>query len=708
MSMGITIFNVVTIVILGLMLLKGYMSGLWKSLVSLGVLIVGIIVLSLCVNPIGNAIANPENVGALQEFINEQLGAGEAAMDPNLADLTLGLAAMIVKMTVLFAGMSFLICVVEPIISLIINTIFFRKKKEVKEDNYEEGETNKKKSNNKKPLWFRFGGLGVKIVHFFIVMVALFIPVFSINSLVLTYEETIIEQQSVEEDTVEVFNFLNDIDKVFIKAPVNLANKMFKTNIEINILSSLSDIKIGSHKINLIDEVYKAKPLVGVIFNNSGKEGAAVNIIVEGKEEIAKFVRESVLLETMYPLIIDFIALNDGFSQDSPIKYEDLISIDFSKDKNNIANIVIILGEYLEQGNVNLEDISTLLSDEELPNFLGRVGEELADTTLMEVILKLGQSLLKDAALEDPDLAKMLEVMDLTKMTNEKISGDMYNIGVLLNKAEALGIFGEKEVELLKNLDSLEEMIKAALKLSIFNDSEEKFILYIFENFNILEGYDIEFNSFDFNTVVSWDAEIHALFNIIEAYINEDGELNFNVDDLKEISGLIKGPNGEPCYFTNYIIGCIIKTELEKVVSEDIFNKIEGEYDLTDPEEFAELTESLGAAIEVGTSIEKLEDVEALSSEEISNICDTIAELDNHKSELLYDLVVDLTASEGIVIDVTEEEFMSASLTEEAEILEEILTAITNDVSEEDIDALLAEAEEKTVIIKAFIEQYIK
>jgi ParB-like chromosome segregation protein Spo0J len=48
------------------------------------------------------------------------------------------------------------------------------------------------------------------------------------------------------------------------------------------------------------------------------------------------------------------------------------------------------------------------------------------------------------------------------------------------------------------------------------------------------------------------------------------------------------------------------------------------EYDLTDPEEFAELTESLGAAIEVGTSIEKMEDVENLTAEDITKICDTI------------------------------------------------------------------------------------
>ena len=185
------------------MLLKGYMSGLWKSLVSFGILIVGMIILFLCLNPISNIIVNSGISEVIQDMINNMLFEGEAVMDPKLADLTLGLAAMIVKMTVLFAGMAFLICVVEPIISLIINLIFFRNKK-VETDG---------KPANKKPLWVRLGGLGVKAVHFFVVMIALFIPVFALNSLVLTYEDAIVEQPNIEEETVEIFNLLNDIDK---------------------------------------------------------------------------------------------------------------------------------------------------------------------------------------------------------------------------------------------------------------------------------------------------------------------------------------------------------------------------------------------------------------------------------------------------------------------------------------------------------------
>lgn len=707
MDIIIIIFNIISLVVLAVMLLKGYFSGLWKSLVSLGILVVGIIILSLCVNPIGNAIANPENVETLQAFINEQMGV-EGLVDPRIADLTLGIAAMIVKMTVLFSGMAFLICVLEPVISLIVNSIVFGKKKAVKNDEEDEEKGDKKDSKQKRPLWVGLGGLGVKFVHFFVVMIALFIPLFAVNSLVLTYEDTVTEIQTEEVETIEIFNTLNKFDKSFVKAPVNAINKIFKTNLEIKVIKGLSNIKVGDQRINIIDEVCKLEPLIGIILDNKDDEDAVVEIIIDGKEELANYIRESTLLETIYPVVIDFIELNDGFSEDSIIKYEDLIKIDFANDKNSIANIIIIVGEYLEKESVNFDDISTVLSDPELPNVLKSIGLELANTTFKDVVLKLAQGVLNDIDTTDEDLSALLELIDLTKITNDKIGNDMYNVGVLLNKIDALGITSDEEIDILQNLDVLEEMISTALKLSIIEGSEDEFIKYIFENYNFLEGYEIDLDNFDFNLVVSWDAEIHALFNIVDEYLTETGELNFNVEDLKEISGLIKGPNGEPCYFTNYIIGCIIKIELEKVVSDDILDKIEGEYDITDPEDFEELTGSLGAAIEVGTSIEKLEDVEALSSEEISNICDTIAELDNHKSELLYDLVVDLTASEGIVIDVTEEEFMSASLTKEAEILEEILTAITNDVSEEDIDALLAEAEEKTVIIKAFIEQYIK
>lgn len=699
MDTAIIVFNVVSIIILGLMLLKGYMSGLWKSLVSLGILIVGMVILFILINPIGNSIVNPENSGVIQDMINDMLVEEEAVMNPEVADFILGLTAVIVKMFVLMIGMFLLICIIEPIISLIINSIVF-KKKEVNQEDTE--------NSNKKPIGLRLGGLGVKAVQFFIVMMGLLLPLFAVNSLVLSYEDTLVENQVVDEETEEIFDTLNKLDKSFVKAPVNAINGIFNTKLEVNMFSSTSIIKVGEQKINLIKEVYNAKSIVGLVLKHTGEDGSVTELIIEGKEELADFIRESKLLETIYPLLINTIEQNNSLPEDSAITYDDLKSIDFSKDKNSIADIIVIVGEYLEQNNIDLDDTSSLLADEQLPNFLKSIGEELADTTFMEVVTKLVQSLLDEAAVENPELSNLLELLDLTKIENDTISSDMYNVGLLLNKIEELGLLDSEEIDILNNLDALEEMVNIALKLSIFKGSEEKFIIYIFENFEILEGYEIDINNFDFDLVVSWEAEIHALFNIIEKYLDESGELNFKVEDLKELSGLIKGPNGEPCYFANYIIGCIVKAELDKVVSDEIFEDIDDKYDLTDPEVFEEVTESLGAALEVGTSIEKMEDVENLTTEEITNICDTIANLDNYKSDLIYDLVVDLTDQKGINLDITKEEFNDASLTKEAEVLEEVLMAINSNVSSEELDKLVEKAEEETVIIKAFIEQYIK
>ena len=96
------------------------------------------------------------------------------------------------------------------------------------------------------------GGLGVKAVQFFIVMMGLFLPVFALNSLVLTYEETLVENQIIEEESGEIFGILNDFDKTFVKAPVNAINSVFNTKLEINLFSSVSVIKFGENKINLI------------------------------------------------------------------------------------------------------------------------------------------------------------------------------------------------------------------------------------------------------------------------------------------------------------------------------------------------------------------------------------------------------------------------------------------------------------------------
>lgn len=694
MGIAITIFNVISIIILGLMLLKGYMSGLWKSLVSFGILIVGMIILFLCLNPISNIIVNSGISEAIQDMINNMLFEGEAVMDPQITEFVLSLVAVIAKTIILIIGTFLLVCVIEPIISLIVNLIIFSKKDS---------------ERNKKPILVRLGGLGVKAVQFFIVMMGLFLPVFALNSLVLTYEETLVENQIIEEESGEIFGILNDFDKTFVKAPVNAINSVFNTKLEINLFSSVSVIKFGENKINLIKEIYNARSIIGLVFEHTGEGEGVTDLIVEGNEGLSDFIKESTLLETLYPLLISVIEENDVLPEDIGITYDDLKAIDFSKDKDEIANIIVIIGEYFEQNSIDLEDGLSLLTNEALPDFLKNIGEELAGTTFMEVIMKLSQGLLEKSAVDNDSLTKLVELLDLTKIKSDTISSDMYNVGLLLNKAGELGLLdSEEEIDILGNLDALEDMINTALKLSIFKDSEEKFIIYVFENFELLDGYDIDINNFDFDLVVSWEAEIHALFNIIEKYLDESGEVNFNIEDLKELSGLIKGPNGEPCYFTNYIIGSIIKAELDKVVSDEIFDDFNDKYDLTDPEVFEEVTESLGAALEVGTSIEKMEDVENLTTEEITDICDTIANLDNYKSDLIYDLVIDLTDQQGINLDITKEEFNEASLTKEADVLEEILLAINNDISSEELEKLVEKAEEETVIIKAFIEQYIK
>ena len=86
------------------MLLKGYISGLWKSLVSLGILIVGMIILFLCLNPIGNSIVNPESTGVIQDIISDMLAAEDAVINPGVAEFILGVAGVIVKMLVLILG----------------------------------------------------------------------------------------------------------------------------------------------------------------------------------------------------------------------------------------------------------------------------------------------------------------------------------------------------------------------------------------------------------------------------------------------------------------------------------------------------------------------------------------------------------------------------------------------------------------------------
>ena len=189
-----------------------------------------------------------------------------------------------------------------------------------------------------------------------------------------------------------------------------------------------------------------------------------------------------------------------------------LKSIDFAEDKDNVANIIILAGDYLKD--IDLDDISTLLKDEGLSEFLKAVGEELSGTTFVEVITTVAQDVLADMSTEDESISELVELIDLTKIDKDTIASDLENVGLLLNKVSVL----ENLDDILDDLSTLEEMANIALKLSVVKGNEEKLIKYIFNNYNILEGYEINLDEFDFDKVVSWEAEISSLFNLVEEF----------------------------------------------------------------------------------------------------------------------------------------------------------------------------------------------
>ena len=683
-------FNIFCVIVLVLMLLKGYLSGLWKSLVSLGIIIIGMIILIIVVNVVGKSVTNPDNITKIQELLYGSSSSEEVFNNPAVTGALLGVSAAVIKLVVFFTGMLSLVLFFEPIISLIVNSIVFSK-------------TEKHEKRNKKTIGIRLGGLGVKLAQFFIIMFAVFLPVFGANALVVEYQDVLVEAEMIDADD-ETFNELKKIDKSFVKAPINILNSMFNTRLEVNMLGSIASLELEGNKVNFIKEAYNAKEIVGVVFKLSNEEIDTTEVIVEENNILAEYIRNSTILEEIYPSLINALEAGNVLNEDSVITYDMLKSIDFSKDKDNIANIIILVGDYLEGLNLESSDMSSIIADASLPDLLEALGKELADTTFIDVVLTLGQDLLEDMSTENEEIGNIISLIDLTKINSQTISSDMKNIGILLNKVSGL----EDIDNILNELDLLEEMVTTALKLSVIKGNEDELIKYIFTDYNILEGYNINLDEFDFDKVQNWEVEVHALFNLFEEFVSEEGELTFDIESLKSLSEIIQGPNGEPCYFTNYIIGCIIKEELKDVVSPDISDKLDDDYDMSDPDIFKEVKESLGTVVEVGTSISKIEDVEALTKEEITDICDKIASLDNYKSDLVYEVFTELTAMENIELDITKEEFKEASLEEEAAILEEILMAVNNSASDKELEELMEKAEEETVIIKAFIDKYFK
>lgn len=502
------IFNVFFLFILLLMMGFGFLFGMWRKLRSLGGLLIGILLLLIFMNPIAKGIVNADLpfIGqSITELVMEKLSSGmEIASDGELALLCNSVALSLAKIIVLFLGMLVVFAVIVPLNLIIVRIVVGR-------------------DEHKKNIGIRFAGMGIAVAEVLIGFFLITLPIFGTTSLIMSYEDVL----STNEDTKEIIEAVEVIDNVI----PNKITKIFGKKAPVNALGSITKVKNKNGKINIFKEVYNAKPVLVVLLDAESKyEGDFLSSAINHKEELINFIRETNILETFMPAVLEFLEAKGSLEG---IDIEELKKIDFANDKTYLADMLDVLFDFIEETNLDFENPEAILGNENLPLALKDLGDALKDTSFLDLLLGLLQNTLDDALSSSGDLGVLTEILDVTKIEKENLSNDLYQLGIVANSIYNVGIL-EENPDLLSKPEELKKLINAVLDFSLVKGNESKIIDTLLGMANLKDSLGelgIEINY----TNVNWEEEKVNLGNIIDSINDADKNIpNFSFENIGE------------------------------------------------------------------------------------------------------------------------------------------------------------------------------
>ncbi len=596
-----TILNIFFIVTLLICMGIGFLSGMWKRLRSLVGLVIGILLLIILINPIAKGIVNMNIPGVgrtVTDIIMEQLTSGMSngssiPFDGEVALMCNSVALTLAKMAILLIGTSIIFSVIVPLTLLVARIIFG-------------------KDEHEKTLGIRFAGLGIATAEFLIAFFLITLPIFGTTSLIMRYEDVLKESDDAQE-IVEVVEIIDN------SVPGSIG-KIFGPKAQVNTLGAFTKTKNKNGTLNIYKEIYNAEPIVKVILEKDSKyNGDVLKAVIANKEDVIEFVKNTDILETFMPAVLEILEANGSLEKDV---ISELKKIDFVNDKAYLADILNIILDFIETTELDLENPTKILANPSLPNALKGLGEALKETTFMDLLLDLLQDTM-DKALEESqvDLSELLVVLDVTRIEKEKLSTDLYQIGIIANSIYNVGLL-EGNPDLLAKPEELKKLINAVLDISLVKGNEANIIDALLEMSGLKESLaelNVEFNYTDIN----WEEEKVALGNIVDAiasayqnipefdfnkiteYIKNDNEREYIV---KIVSSLMESSLIGKNFVTDFLFGEFNDILPGVVLSEFDINKVQS------------WENELNAVFELVSVLEEGFDIEKMTEDELQKI----------------------------------------------------------------------------------------
>lgn len=502
------IANIALLVTFIISMAIGFLRGFRKSLINLIANVVVIVLTIVFCGLVSKIVINIDlssftggpSPQTLSDVLKNTL-INDLNVDPSMMESTINFAesaaAAIIRLVtyILLLG---LLLIIKPLLKLILKAFI----------PFESGKT----------LGFRFIGLGVSFVSYVLLTFFLTAPIFGIYGMV---------NQVVSLDGKE--REYQELNKGIV---LGTSSMLFteEYTLQAELTSKLMEIETKHGKLNLKNELDSHEALISVIVNNMENEEQLVDEILNNYDQILDGFNKSEILNVTMPIVVELVRAQDT---ESGINYDSLVNANWTKEKQNLVDILKALCEFIDEVGLDLENPESMLGHPSLPSALKKVGTAINNSGVMkDVVLVYVNDLVQTALFENQNnLEGLADVIDLTKLDLEK---DLETIGLIINDINKTGLLSGQEFNVLNNIDTIDSLIHRVFNLTTIKNNETKVIKSLVE----LAGFDTALSEMGINLNydnVNWETEVDILTTIIKDILNlvkDSGAQNFQDADI--------------------------------------------------------------------------------------------------------------------------------------------------------------------------------
>ena len=512
----------------------GFLRGQKKSIIHLVVTVGVVLIAVLLTGPIAAMFSKIKISGkSILALISEKTDVINLDEGTVASSYVGALITAVMRLPVYYVLLFINLVIIRPILKAIVKGIFRnRSRGDVEKD----GKT-------RIQLLSRGIGAAISLPAFIIVFFVVTAPIFGFvglaenisenkEQLIVNTEEPLVES-NVETEAFEKLDEVLDSmnSKAFFAVYSKLSGK--NHNAEVAVLSDLLKIKTDNGTLNIKKELDSLIPLASVALQAT-ESSDVMEVVTDNRELITTALKGSDFINILMPLAVE---IADYKVTDDSIDFTKLKEADWTKEKDNLIDILDSAISFLDSTDFSLEDPIAVLGSENLSTALKDLGAALQKSVVVhDILMVYANNYLHEVLVESlPDgLEAIADVIDLVRINLEK---DMEILGKMANQIYQTGLVTDSSsFDIIASRSALKNIVLNAFSLSTINGNEEKLISSLItytkfdEKLNEL-GVTLNYKNVD------WSKEKECIANLLYDVLELVAECGYtNLDDIDMLS----------------------------------------------------------------------------------------------------------------------------------------------------------------------------